>query len=336
MTELSPRKEPRILLRDNFFRNSVFLLSVLFSSLSFGWGAKGHQIVAYVGAQTASEGPAFWQSNADSLRILSTVPDRVWKGAATKADEAPTHWFQADAFYKPTDYAQIILFPPKFSDAVTKYTAPVMIKNGTAPWRIEQMYNLALQSFKAHDMQKGLEYVGTMTHYIGDLSQPLHVSENYDGAMTGNVGIHAFFETTNIVDEMAIRKDVLSRAQGLLKDPSFLANFNGTLMDIIFLEIERSIALRDTVINNDLRLGRTRNGASVQLELAKDRLADGAATLAMVLNRFWKEAGLLENASPIAVQDPAWIAPDYSQLPVQKNLLYTSKYSTGDEDDCAQ
>ncbi|MBC7457879.1 MAG: hypothetical protein H7235_06345 [Bdellovibrionaceae bacterium] len=316
MTELSERR-----------MQIIFLITVAFSSLSHGWGAKGHQIVAFVGAQTASEGPAFWQSNAESLRILSTVPDRVWKAAATKPQEAPTHWFQADAYYKPTEFNQIILFPQIYSDAVNQYGESVIVKNGTAPWRIRQMYALALQAFRAHDMQSGLEYIGSMTHYIGDLSQPLHVSENYDGVTTGDKGIHSFFETKNIVDELAIRADVLIRTENLLKDTNFLAQFSGSLMDIILLEIERSIALRDTVINNDLQLGRTQKGAAIQLELAKDRMADGAATLSMVLNRFWKEAGLVENTSPIAVQDPAWIAPDYS---------HSSAYSTNDEDDCNQ
>ncbi|MBC7457391.1 MAG: hypothetical protein H7235_03875, partial [Bdellovibrionaceae bacterium] len=261
---------------------------------------------------------------------------RVWKAAATKPQEAPMHWFQADAYYKPNEYNQINLFPHVYSDAVTKYTETTIIKNGTAPWRIRQMYDLALQAFKAHDMKMGLEYIGTMTHYIGDLSQPLHVSENYDGVMTGDKGIHAFFETTNIGDELAIRADVLKRTQILLKDSNFLAQFNGSLMDMILLEISRSVALRDAVINNDLQLGRTSKGAAIQLELAKDRMADGAATLSMVLNRFRKEVGLVENASPIAIQDPSWVAPDYSHLLVQKNSLHSSAYSADDEDDCSQ
>lgn len=290
------------------------VLIVLTTSSAFGWGSIGHQIVAYTGANSATEGKLFWQSNLEPIRTISTVPDRLWKSSATKADEGLTHWFEIDSYYKPTEFSQIISFPSSYSDAVSKYTEERIKVNGTAPWRIRQLYQLAFQAFKSGDTKSALQYVGVMSHYIGDLSQPLHVSINYDGQLTGNKGLHSYFETSVLKNETAIRTDVQKRTLKLLKDGNFLSQFNGSLMDSILLSVERSVTQLDLVLKNDKQYGRNAKGAAIQLELAKDRLADGAATLAIILNQLWKETGLIAQASPLKVQDPKFVKPDYSKL----------------------
>jgi hypothetical protein len=138
------------------------------------------------------------------------------------------------------------------------------------------------------------------------------VTENFNGQFSGNSGIHSYFETTVLTDEFAIRADVQKRAQILLRDPNFLNQFNRPLMDVLLLEIERSITYKDQILKIDKELGRGPQGAAAQLELAKDRLADGAATLAMVLNQLWKDTHLTANATPVPIQDPAWVSPDFS------------------------
>lgn len=312
---------------------SVFLI-LFSSSLVYGWGSKGHQIVAYVGANLTTDGEAFWKANLEPLRKLTTVPDRVWKAPATKEGEANTHWFQVDAYYQPSDYNQIIRFPSSYSDAVSKYGQSMIDLNGVAPWRIRQLYRLAFNSLIRGDMKAGLEYVGVMTHYIGDLAQPLHVTENYDGQQTGNKGIHSYFEASIISDEIKIRADVQTRADRLLKDANFLSQFNGNLMDAVLLSVERSVSYRDQILENDTKYGRSKNGAGIQLNLAKDRMADAAATTAMILNQLWRETGLVANATPMTVQDPKWVKPDFNNLPRQRMTPIRQKFIS-DEEDCS-
>ena len=310
--------------------NHLILTLIAFSicSKAAAWGAKGHQIIAYVGGNLTTDGQAFWRANLQPLRQLSTVPDRIWKGSATKIQENPTHWFQADAYYTPEHYNEIVKFPAAYADAVKMYSEKTILINGTAPWRIHQLYRLALNSFKMGDMKAALEYAGAMTHYVGDISQPLHASENYDGQHTGNTGIHSYFETSIISDENKIRADVQTRAERLLKNPVFLKQFSGVLMDDLLLEVSRSIQQLDEILNNDNRYGRNAAGAAKQLELAKDRMADGAATVTLILNQLWKESGLIAQATPLTIHDPEWIKPDYKQLRSQKIHLEN-------EDDCS-
>ena len=162
-------------------------------------------------------------------------------------------------------------------------------------------------------MKQALQNVGVLSHYVGDISQPLHVSENYDGQMTGNKGIHQFFETTIIKDESKIQADVKKRAQKLLARLSS-QQFESQLMDVLLQEVERSISAKERIFKNDDQYGRSAKGAAIQLELAKDRMADGAATFAFILSRLWQDSGLVAHATPLTVKDPDWIQPDFRSL----------------------
>lgn len=314
-------------------KNLAALLIGFLASPAFAWGPTGHQIVTYVGSTTQNQA-SFWSANADGMRQLSTVPDRVWKNPKTKAGEDPNHWFQADAYIKDIRQCDDILkFPKAYDDAVARYGEATILRNGTAPWRIVQMYGLALADLRAGNLKEAIEEAGTMSHYIGDLSQPLHASENYDGQMSGNKGIHSWFESKNIGDEMTVRAEVVKRTQKLLQDPAFLAAAQGDLADVINHEIIRSVLKRDEVLQNDTRLGRTSPQAKqVQLDLAEDRMADGAATLSIVLARLWKEAGLSNNKSMIPIDDPDWVKPDFS-APTGKMTKFAAPGPGAD--DCA-
>lgn len=298
----------------SYQKSFLIIIFFIISSPAWSWGPKGHQIIAYLGGYNASTGQAFWQSNLEPLRQLCTVPDRLWKEPSNKISEDPNHWFQIDAYYKPSEYDQIIGFPHSFHDASVKYTDSVIIKNGTAPWRIRQLYQLALEALKKQDLKTALQYVGTMSHYIGDLSQPLHVTADYDGHLTGNDGIHAYFESGLILDEVSMREDVQKRTLKLLNNPQFTSQFSGSLMDIILFEVKRSISLKDIIISNDTKYGRNKTGDALQIEIVKNQLADGAATLALVLNRLWQEAEVKDESAPQIVQDPAWIKNDFTDL----------------------
>ena len=313
------------------------LLIGFVGSTAFAWGATGHQVIASVGSTTANQNQ-FWTANADGMRQLTTVPDRVWKGPQTKADEAPTHWFQADAYVPNLAQCNDILnFPKVYKDAVAKYTEATIIRNGTAPWRIVQMYNLALSDFRSGNQKMALEEAGAMSHYIGDLSMPLHVSENYDGQMTGQKGIHSWFETKNLGDENSIRAEVAIRTQKLLQDPAWLADAKGDLFDVLNHEIIRSLLKRDEVLNNDKKLGRTSPQAQkVQLDLAEDRMADGAAVLSVILGRLAADAKIPNNKSIVPIVDPQWIAPDFnSPAPSAPMSFMSAPVLAPGADDCA-
>ena len=327
------------MIRNQFFQRSralaVSAVLIFSSSQAFSWGSKGHQIVAGVGANIS--GVPFWSNNTAAVQQLSTVPDRVWKSTNYK-QEALNHWFQADAYTTVLGKGSLANFPRSYQDALKKYGESAILTNGVSPWRIQQFYNGALAALKKGDAPSALAYMGLMSHYLGDLSQPLHVTTNYDGQKTNQPGIHKYFETDNIQDEQAIAKQVQDQAIVILQNPSNLnILMNLPLIELSFTEIERALMFRDKVLSNDSKLGRSGAGAKAQLSLAISRMADGAAIYAVILNRVWKEAQSNIPPNKISIGDPSFIPDDFSKLfsfQSDKRMTSVNENLASHEDDC--
>jgi len=66
---------------------------------------------------------------------------------------------------------------------------------GIAPYNLMDIHNRLTRAFEEHDLQKILRFSADLGHYLADVHVPLHTSENYNGQMTNQVGIHAFWES---------------------------------------------------------------------------------------------------------------------------------------------
>ncbi len=68
-------------------------------------------------------------------------------------------------------------------------------EHGILPYNLLRQYNLLVSAFKNLDIPKILRYSADIGHYIGDAHVPLHTTTNYNGQLTDQVGIHAFWES---------------------------------------------------------------------------------------------------------------------------------------------
>ena len=66
---------------------------------------------------------------------------------------------------------------------------------GILPYHLENYYYQLIQAFKRKDIKSILRKSTEIGHYIGDACVPLHTTENYNGQLTDQVGIHAFWES---------------------------------------------------------------------------------------------------------------------------------------------
>jgi hypothetical protein len=66
---------------------------------------------------------------------------------------------------------------------------------GIVPWQIEKHYYKLLNAFKNENLDQILHYSADLGHYIADAHVPLHTTENYNGQLTGQRGIHGFWES---------------------------------------------------------------------------------------------------------------------------------------------
>jgi hypothetical protein len=68
-------------------------------------------------------------------------------------------------------------------------------EHGILPYHLNQMLNRLKYAFIDRDVKKILRLSADFGHYVGDAHVPLHTTENYNGQLSGQDGIHAFWET---------------------------------------------------------------------------------------------------------------------------------------------
>lgn len=66
---------------------------------------------------------------------------------------------------------------------------------GIVPYHLLSMKYRLTNAFRASDEAAILRLSAEFGHYIGDAHVPLHTTENYNGQLTDQVGIHAFWES---------------------------------------------------------------------------------------------------------------------------------------------
>lgn len=108
--------------------------------------------------------------------------------------ESPRHYVDMDA-YGAFPFSGL---PHDYDAAVAKFGKETIEKNGTLPWRLQEMQDRLVDAFHqetpfARDDIKLFSSVAT--HYLADAFQPFHAVMNHDGQLTGQQGIHARFET---------------------------------------------------------------------------------------------------------------------------------------------
>lgn len=78
-------------------------------------------------------------------------------------------------------------------------------QHGILPYNLEMVYNRLVSAFKRQDRIAILKLSSDIGHYIGDAHVPLHTSANYNGQLSSQEGIHAFWESR--IPELLAEKD---------------------------------------------------------------------------------------------------------------------------------
>jgi hypothetical protein len=63
------------------------------------------------------------------------------------------------------------------------------------PWQIQLTKYQLTEAFKQRDVRRILRVAADLGHYIADANVPLHTTRNYNGQLTGQQGIHGFWES---------------------------------------------------------------------------------------------------------------------------------------------
>lgn len=170
--------------------NRIFIPVLLFSLLILcsSWGFYAHKRINYLAVFTLHSGlNTFYKTNIEYLSDHAVDAD---KRRYADSAEAPRHFIDVECYEQHIDS-----IPRKWNDALKKYGDQKLQTNGILPWQIQKSYFKLIQAFKERDSMKILIYSAYLGHYIADAHVPLHTTQNHNGQLSNQHGIHAFWES---------------------------------------------------------------------------------------------------------------------------------------------
>ena len=168
---------------------SLLLLTLMIAQSGFSWGFWGHQRINRMAVFTLPpEMLKLYKLHIEYLTDHAVDPD---KRRYAVDWEAPRHYMDAD-HYGSYPFEMI---PRKWYDAVEKYSEDTLQSYGIVPWAIHVQYLSLVKAFQDKNLDKILKISADLGHYIADSNVPLHTTENYNGQMTGQRGIHGLWES---------------------------------------------------------------------------------------------------------------------------------------------
>lgn len=156
------------------------------------WGFYGHKRINRVAVFTLPPSLfGFYKEHIEFITEHSVDPDKRRYGVE---GEEQRHYIDIDHYY--TDSADVFQTVPKrWNDAVLKYSEDTLQAYGIVPWHINVMKIRLQKAFESGNTDLILKYSAEIGHYIGDAHVPLHTTENYNGQLTGQRGIHGLWES---------------------------------------------------------------------------------------------------------------------------------------------
>jgi hypothetical protein len=251
------------------------------------WGFEGHKYImdAAIPLLPAAIRP-FFLANRTSIVEHAIDPD-LWRTAGFE-QEPPHHFLDMDA-YGPYPFSGL---PHLQADAVAKYGRETIDKNGTLPWRAEEIYGKLVEAFtlKSSYSRENIKFFSSViAHYVADAHVPLHACLNHDGQLTGQTGIHSRFET-ELFDRY--RPQLVVKPGALVPVPNAREFVFATLTESFtfvqpVLDADRaSVAGKDTYDDAYFTLF-----FSKARPILERRLADSIRDVASIITAAWEQAG---------------------------------------------
>lgn len=296
------------------------LLAFLLAALpADAWGLHGHRVQARAAVRhLPPDVPPFLRRAEESLVLLSTEPDR-WRTVeqpSLRETTGPNHifsWELAPQPLPPHRHAFLITLAQSGALGRTRTVRDY----GTAPYAIQEWAEMLTGAFRRwrampektraerrerrHMEQSIIFIAGVLSHWVTDVSQPMHCSVHVLGwhpdfpnprGYTGQ-GLHTRYENTYV--ERVIRQEDVDRrmttAPRLLgpwlgEAATYIAACNGHVEPVYRWDQETAF-------------GSGREPAAAQ-PFTADRLAEGARMLRDVWTTAWRRSG-----EPLPPQLPA-------------------------------
>lgn len=273
------------------FLAGAFLAVALVPAPAHAWGFAAHQMIVRRAIDLLPpELKPLFDARKDEV-VLRVVDPDLWRNVGW--DDNSNHFLDFGVReYGDPPFAAL---PRGYDAAVEKFGLAVIKRNGTLPWRLAEMYGHLRREFEAfprsapYTISNTVLFSAVLSHYVQDAYQPFHATDNYDGAQTGNHGIHARFER-DLFERFAARITVSPKAPVPITNPrdaafdTLVAGF--ALVDPLLQADREAIAGKDTYDDEYFE----RFFVKVQPILERT-LSEAVSATAGVIIGAWQQAG---------------------------------------------
>ena len=288
----------------------LWLQATLIILLTSGfWGFFAHQKINRLAVFTLPpEMIGFYKKNITYITETAVNPDRR---RFSVPEEAPRHYIDIDHYGD----SALVKMPTYWNEAVKIYTEDTLKAYGILPWHINKTFYQLKDAFMLKDPRRILKLSAELGHYLADAHVPLHTTENYNGQLTGQEGIHAFWES-RLPELFSTEYDFFVGKATYLSNPQLAA----------WKAVESSHMALDSVLSGEKKLSKQTGEKKYSFE------AKGKQTLKVYSREYSKAyhaflAGMVERrmrASIKAIGDfwfTAWV--DAGQPDLKKLLDYS-------------
>ncbi|HND84920.1 MAG TPA: hypothetical protein PLU50_03895, partial [Pseudobdellovibrionaceae bacterium] len=313
------------------------LLAGSYSQETRAWGGRGHDTICRTATFLVKDPTLkeYLTQKPQMMGHLCNVPDFYWK--SLKGDDIAlgnsSHFIDPEIFGLkvetiPANYSELLENytgkPNQIKAGATVFSVP--LEFGSSWWRVEQfmkriegrkaeLEKATPPANRAEEQSEELAFnklvfqmivdMGLMGHFVGDASQPLHISANYDGWLNGHGGIHSYYEDAVVGQfDGDLEANVLKKARAMNKEKFLSAKNTIEKMRALSLlserELEKVYKLDPLTKPSTLTEGQTkglmiktpaeRKPAKDGFKVYKDLISTQLARSARLLAALWDEA----------------------------------------------
>jgi hypothetical protein len=281
-------------------------LLLLTPAESRAWGFEAHKFIA---DQVIALLPPGLRELFERQRITfveHAIDPDLWRNVGEE-DEPPRHFLDLDAYGAPPFDA----LPRAYDEAVTKFGPEKVNREGTLPWRVAEMHGRLRRTFEqlarpdapGYAIDNVVFFASVLSHYVGDAHVPFHAIVNYDGQVTGQLGIHSRFES-DLFSRLKPSLKVAPRPMAPVTDPrgaAFASLIEGAALTTRVLEADRQAIGSGDLYDAAYFTRFAEGGAGPILE---QRINEAIASVAAHIVGAWEAAGKPDLSKPRPPRPP--------------------------------
>lgn len=164
----------------------LVLLTIALAALTIGWGSSGHR---FINIRANIHLPLSMQPFIqDSLFFADHASDADARKGSDPT-EGPKHYIDLE------NIPAFQLLTRNLDSLIAVMGAGTVASNGVLPWATADAYDSLVCQLARGELDAARLTASDIGHYVGDGHNPLHLTNNYDGQLTGNRGIHSRYES---------------------------------------------------------------------------------------------------------------------------------------------